>query len=1268
MSRTSYSKPAVPTTWRVRLVVGLLALVLLPAFASAQSVADKYRMNRERNSQFNLAAGPTAVLRVNDYQCGLVNRGATCTDVFDSPTGGGGFWPTGSPNQYMFNSGLQIAGIIPMSEGCTSENKLTRTEPECFVWSGDTTGAFFFDASGVRQHGTALTNIYDSLNPDDLANWPAEGTFPDFPNASAYVRDTALFNDVLIGRQAASQQDSWVMYWDGDPAQTGGRTHPMGIVVEQRSLAWNYPVGNENVIYFIYKFTNVTGNPLFQQLNETRYAIELPDAGWRYDSIFVAFAADPDVTPDAGENYSTAILPFNMGISYKDNFQAPDFIYPPTLFFPPFFTEAPGIVSMQYLKSPINPATGEEVGLTSFSLTTNGGAFPDPATVQRGWRYLSLNVDAGKGDPNCTFSLAEVRERRSCYLAQTPADVRMFVGSGPFSLEPGASATIAVAQYAAATVSTSAADGTPTVVPGSDNQPGFPSPAPGCSGDELRPIEVASGWVSATCPAEGEELDMFDVNVVPSSLLGRAQVAQSIFSNKFLLGFAPETPQFFLVPGTNQITVVWEPSPTEQSGDPFFAAASDEDNPLFDPNYREFDVEGYRIYRGTSPADLDLVAQFDKDGSTFTDVLCMTDPTFVTADREEDPDSCTEVHEVDITGDFVQYTSVLRLDDGNPIVFAADTALAAEIAAGNAADLENTGIPFAYVDTDVRNGFQYFYRVTAFDINSIRSGPSSLESAGPAKSAVPAAAAPDQVLAGFEGWLSGASGEPLDQSAPVPGVHSQDGTFNGPMPPTNDLVATFAPLVERLLPEMSLQVRIDSVRPFYAVADCPAGRAVALNNCWEMHLTVTRDGVESQVVQNGFTPVWSAFGGPNQTDFTLASERIEADATSSQQFGIPAGFAGFNAAVVGSFRQSIEYSAHVGQAQGRSGSGISSLLVAGGSRWFSGENETVADPARLDRAGHIEGVDTIFSPSSPGGGLATGTNNACWGYGITFLARAADVEVRWSGGAAEVWDVTHDVPVIFKPSTQASYGFLTTDANGNGVLDYDDFIYIDGVNEASILCSRVAGAPVVQLAEAPVLMPVNTTRAAIGGMTPTGMGFGLYINGERYIFQMATLPTDDTWTLRTYTGFLRATSGHTTQDPSGYTFVSRDRPPMVPGLTVNFLVEQATILAGNPDLGRVHTVPDPYYVASTFDLSPTSKELQFVNLPTEATIRIYSLSGVLVDVVTHNDIAGGGRATWDLRNRSNQFVASGVYLYHVSTPDGDSAVGKFTVINSGIAR
>ena len=72
----------------------------------------------------------------------------------------------------------------------------------------------------------------------------------------------------------------------------------------------------------------------------------------------------------------------------------------------------------------------------------------------------------------------------------------------------------------------------------------------------------------------------------------------------------------------------------------------------------------------------------------------------------------------------------------------------------------------------------------------------------------------------------------------------------------------------------------------------------------------------------------------------------------------------------------------------------------------------------------------------------------------------------------------------------------------------------------------------------------------------------------------------------------------------------------------------------------------------------------FVNLPPRASIRIFSLTGVLVDQIEHDDPSGGGRAVWDVRNRGNQSVASGVYFYHVPTPAGDERVGKFTVLIS----
>jgi hypothetical protein len=99
------------------------------------------------------------------------------------------------------------------------------------------------------------------------------------------------------------------------------------------------------------------------------------------------------------------------------------------------------------------------------------------------------------------------------------------------------------------------------------------------------------------------------------------------------------------------------------------------------------------------------------------------------------------------------------------------------------------------------------------------------------------------------------------------------------------------------------------------------------------------------------------------------------------------------------------------------------------------------------------------------------------------------------------------------------------------------------------------------------------------------------------------------------------------------------------------------------NLANIHTVPDPYYVTNSLEQSTNDKILKFVNLPSRCIVRIYSLSGVLVNALTLNDVTGGGELTWNLRNRNNQFVASGVYFYHVETPDGKQKIGRFTVIN-----
>jgi hypothetical protein len=92
-------------------------------------------------------------------------------------------------------------------------------------------------------------------------------------------------------------------------------------------------------------------------------------------------------------------------------------------------------------------------------------------------------------------------------------------------------------------------------------------------------------------------------------------------------------------------------------------------------------------------------------------------------------------------------------------------------------------------------------------------------------------------------------------------------------------------------------------------------------------------------------------------------------------------------------------------------------------------------------------------------------------------------------------------------------------------------------------------------------------------------------------------------------------------------------------------------------------------VKSAYESSTDQKILKFVGLPQDAIIRIYSASGVLVRMLEHHggnydptSASQGSEMNWDLRNRNNQVVASGVYFYHVEAGDA-RRVCRFTVVN-----
>jgi hypothetical protein len=91
----------------------------------------------------------------------------------------------------------------------------------------------------------------------------------------------------------------------------------------------------------------------------------------------------------------------------------------------------------------------------------------------------------------------------------------------------------------------------------------------------------------------------------------------------------------------------------------------------------------------------------------------------------------------------------------------------------------------------------------------------------------------------------------------------------------------------------------------------------------------------------------------------------------------------------------------------------------------------------------------------------------------------------------------------------------------------------------------------------------------------------------------------------------------------------------------------------------------PWTLAPNND-DPTGIKVEFRNLPADrGTIRIYTVSGDLVEELPFDGRSGIGTTKWDLVSRNGQDVTSGVYIYSVETDTNEAfkrKVGKFVVI------
>lgn len=101
---------------------------------------------------------------------------------------------------------------------------------------------------------------------------------------------------------------------------------------------------------------------------------------------------------------------------------------------------------------------------------------------------------------------------------------------------------------------------------------------------------------------------------------------------------------------------------------------------------------------------------------------------------------------------------------------------------------------------------------------------------------------------------------------------------------------------------------------------------------------------------------------------------------------------------------------------------------------------------------------------------------------------------------------------------------------------------------------------------------------------------------------------------------------------------------------------------------KPYVVPNPYVGASSFEPQRFAvsgrgeRKIEFRNLPANCTIRIYSITGELVQTLFHDGDITKGIVVWNLRNSDQLEVAPGLYIYHVDGKDAGTFIGKFAII------
>lgn len=92
-------------------------------------------------------------------------------------------------------------------------------------------------------------------------------------------------------------------------------------------------------------------------------------------------------------------------------------------------------------------------------------------------------------------------------------------------------------------------------------------------------------------------------------------------------------------------------------------------------------------------------------------------------------------------------------------------------------------------------------------------------------------------------------------------------------------------------------------------------------------------------------------------------------------------------------------------------------------------------------------------------------------------------------------------------------------------------------------------------------------------------------------------------------------------------------------------------------LDLINVVPNPYYAYSAYEKNQIENRVKITNLPEKCTIKIFTVSGILVRKMTKDSPITS--LDWDMKNQAGIPIASGLYIIHVDVPGVGEKILKF---------